>query len=67
MTIKQFNSTKWGAGMKVLCKPSNMEYEACVEIVVSVNFDQYLIATASDPKSEYWSWWRCENCEIVTE
>lgn len=67
MTIKQFNNIKWGAGMKVLCKPSNMEYEACVETLVSVNFDQCLIATASDPESESWTWWRCENCEIVNE
>lgn len=69
MTIKQFNNTRWGAGMKVLCKPQNMEYDAYVEEVVSVNFDQCLIATVDNDTDdmESWTWWRCENCEIVNE
>lgn len=54
--------------MKVLCKPMNMDYEAEVHTVNSVNFDQALIAT-NDHKYEMETnqWWRCENCELSNE
>ena len=69
MTIKQFKNTRWGTGIKVLCKPSEIKYEAYVEYVVCVNFDQCLIATCENDSDDAfaWSWWRCENCEIVNE
>lgn len=69
MTIEQFNSTRWGAGMKVLCQPLNMGYEAYVADIVCVNLDQALIAVADEDSDdmESWSWYRCENCEIVLE
>lgn len=54
--------------MRVLCKPQNMEYEARVENLAAVNFDQCLIATLPDVREDDEpSWWRCENCEIVNE
>lgn len=55
--------------MKVLCKPMGMRYEPYVADVVSVNFDQALIATADEDSddTESWLWYRCENCEIVNE
>ncbi len=67
MTIEQFNKTRWGAGMKVLCKPMTMRYNPYVAVVVSVNFDQALIATADEDSddTESWLWHRCESCEIV--
>lgn len=69
MTIEQFNSTKWCAGMKVHCNPMGVKYEPFVDDVVSVNLDQALIAVAMGPidDAEQWMWFRCENCEIVTE
>lgn len=69
MTIEQFNNTQWGAGMRVLCKPMTMRYNPYVAVVVSVNFDQALIATADEDSddTESWLWYRCENCEIVAE
>lgn len=67
MTIEQFNNTRWGAGMKVHCKPMGVKYEPYVADVVSVNFDQALIATSDEDSddTESWCWYRCENCEIV--
>lgn len=66
MTIEQFNKTRWCAGMKVHCKPMNMDYEAEVHTVNSVNFDQALIATNNHKyEMETNQWWRCENCEII--
>lgn len=58
--------------MKVLCSPMNMDYEATVENVVSVNLDQCLIATQTDrelndPYCVDFNWWRCENCEIIRD
>lgn len=68
MTTEQFTKTRWCAGMRVLCKPQNMEYEARVENLAAVNFDQCLIATLPDVREDDEpSWWRCENCEIVNE
>lgn len=72
MTIEEFNKTKFYAGMRFLCKPMNGEWEATTETIISVNFDQKLIATIPDNLSEedsddpsLWNWWRCENCEII--
>lgn len=67
MTIKQFNNTRWRAGTKVLCRPMGMRYEPYVAVVVSVNFDQALIATVDEDSddTESWLWHRCESCEIV--
>lgn len=70
MTIDEFNSTRWGAGMRVHCKSMNLMFVSQVAYVVAVNFDQCLIATASESdngRMEEWSWWRCENCELVDE
>lgn len=67
MTIEQFNNTRWGAGVKVLCKPMKMKYKPYVADVVSVHFDQALIGVMENPESENDEirWLRCENCEIV--
>lgn len=55
--------------MRVHCNPMRMRYEPYVADVVCVNFDQALIATADEDSddTESWRWYRCENCEIVTE
>lgn len=73
MTIEEFNNTKFYAGMRFLCKPMNGEWEASAETIISVNFDQKLIATIPDNRLEEddddpssWNWWRCENCELIT-
>lgn len=65
MTPEQFSKTRWGAGMKVLCKPSNMKYEAYVADVVSVDFDQCLIGVLENTEDDNIRWFRYENCEIV--
>lgn len=68
MTIEQFNKTRWRPGMRALCKPQNMKFEACEENIVAISFDQCLIATLPDVReNDEPSWWRCENCEIVLE
>ncbi len=69
MTIEQFNSTKWGVGMKVHCNPMATAYNPCIAHVVSVDFDQCLIGVMKDPESEDEEvrWLRCESCEIVAE
>lgn len=64
MTIEQFNKTRWGAGMKVLCKPMGVKYEPYEADVVSVDFDQCLIGIPDQVGTEV-RWLRCENCEIV--
>lgn len=67
MTISEFNKTKFYAGMRFLCKPMDEEVEATVETIISVNFDQKLIATIPDNAGDdnSWNWWRCENCVLV--
>lgn len=69
MTIEQFNKTEFYAGMRFLCKPTNGGWEATEETIISVNFDQKLIATIPDNAADddTWNWWRCENCEIVKQ
>lgn len=67
MTIKQFQNTAWGAGLRVHCNPMWMQYESYVAYVVSVDFDQCLIGVMRNIESEDEDvrWLRCENCEIV--
>lgn len=67
MTIEQFNNTRWGAGIRVLCKPMGVQYEPYEADVVSVDFDQCLIGVMKNPESEDEDirWLRCENCEII--
>lgn len=67
MTIKQFNNTRWRAGVRVHCKPMGMRYEPYVADVVSVDFDQCLIGVMRNPESDDDNirWHRCESCEIV--
>lgn len=70
MTIEEFKNTDWREGMKVRCRPNNEHHSLSIGVVVMFNFDQRLIATlppgdANDPFE--WEWWRCENCELITE
>lgn len=68
MTIEDFNGTRWVAGMRVRCRAMNLMFASHVAYVVAVNFDQCLVATASDPGNgnlDEWTWWRCESCEVV--
>ena len=69
MTIKQFQNTAWGAGLRVHCNPMCMQYESYVAYVVSVDFDQCLIGVMRNIESEDEDvrWLRCENCDIVAE
>ena len=69
MTINEFDNTQFYAGMKFLCSPRNGDWDATVETIISVNFDQKLIATLPDnaEDDDNWNWWRCESCELVKD
>lgn len=70
MTQEEFLDTEWTAGARVRCRRNYPGMGEEIMEVLSVDFDQCLIATipsentleAFDPY-----WWRCENCELVDE
>ena len=57
MTIEEFNKTAFGADME-------MTYQDKVYEIVSVDFEEKLIAYKLEADSEQYSWARCENCTI---
>lgn len=59
MTREEFNSTKWGAGMKCTVEGS-VPYD-----VVSVNFGEALVGLDCFDDVDDLSWYRCESVEIV--
>lgn len=67
MTIEEFNKIIWRTDMKVRCSPMQMKFGIQEFCVASVNFDQALIGTSVTGEDVYFTWWRCENCELINE
>lgn len=56
MTLEEFSKQKWSAGMK--CIYMDSEYD-----IVSVNFQELLIALGCGEDDEIWV--RCENVQLI--
>lgn len=58
MTIKEFDNTKWTGQMK--CRYKLKEYD-----IVSVDFEERLIAIQETNDEEQLDWKRCENVTLI--
>jgi len=64
MTIEEFNNMRFCAGMKALVHSKMIgDFEADI---ATVDFDQALIGIRiGDDEDDQFSWYRCENCDLV--
>ena len=60
MTLEEFDNTKFHADMQCI-------YKSRTRDVVSVDFEEKLLALVNESDPDLWDWVRCENIVLIVE